>query len=198
MSQSAKLVYLFDGVPLGFSVELAHKLGEAGHKILVAVKTQDGKIESEFVRQIRKTGCDGFAISPSERSEKGILDMLDAGFGRYGRISHVLLFRQIKAENEEQLIGDFTEKTIPAVSNLVKTYKSYPDGRFNEIPFDLILHVPAQFTSSELFKKSVGKSTGLSNLFVSESVSKKNPFLSSDQDTDVVEISRLFNLITVL
>jgi hypothetical protein len=198
MSQSEKLVYLFDGVPLGFSIELAHKLGESGHKILVAVKTQDAKIEGEFVRQIRKTGCDGFAISQTERSQKGILDMLDAGFGRYGRISRVVLFRQIKAENEELLLSDLNEKTIPAVTNLVKSYKAYPGGRFDNVFFDLILHVPAQFLTAESVRNSAdGKSSELSHLFLSENISKKNPFLPSEIDSDQLEISRLFNLITV-
>lgn len=197
MTQSVRLVYLFDGVPLGFSVDLAQKLGESGHKILVAVKTPDAKIENEFVRLIRKNGCDGFAITPSERSEKGIADMLDAGLGRYGRVSRVVFIRQVKGDSDEQVAGEIEGKTIPAISQLVTSYKSYLNSRFPDLIYDLILHVPKPFAESALILQSAKpESTGLSNIFISVAPEKKNPFQLADHASDFDEIDRLNKLIT--
>lgn len=197
MTQFSRLVYLFDGVPLGYSSDLAEYLGEAGHKILVAVKTPEGKIENEFVRLIRKTGCDGFAISPSEISEKGLADMLDSGLARYGRVSRVIFIRQVRGDSEEQINNELAGKTIPALSQLVSSYKSYLSGRFPDLIYDLILHIPPQFLLSEQIK-SMAKSnnTGLSSVFLAAAPLKKNPFLPAQQPSDLEEINRLKNLIT--
>lgn len=197
MTQSLRLVYLFDGVPLGFSADLAQNLGESGHKILVAVKTPEGKIENEFVRLVRKTGCDGFAITPSERSEKGIADMLDAGLGRYGRISRVVFIRQIKGDSEDLIASEISVKTLPAITQLVTSYKSYLKSRFPDLLYDLILHIPAPFIdSAQVLQATKSDSTGLSNCFISIAPAKKNPFLPADLDSDLEEITRLKNLIT--
>jgi len=193
--QTDRRVFLFDGVPIGLSLDLAIRLGLSGNKILAAVKTPDGKYEQEFIRQVRKSGADGFAISPTEKSIKGLADMLDAGFGRYGRINSVVFFRQVKAETAEACLHDLSEKTLPALFHLLGSYTAILTSRspgFQSVALIQMSHLP----DSPVTISPAGYPVHFSGIQYLPFPSKKNPFLLSEEPSDIGLVTDLTALLT--
>ncbi len=193
--QTDRKVFLFDGVPVGLSLDLAIRLGMAGNKILAAVKTPDGKYEHEFIRQVRKSGADGFAISPTEKSAKGLADMLDAGFGRYGRINSVVFFRQVKAETAEACLHDLTEKTLPALFHLLGSYTEILTPRSPGFPAFALIQLSHLPPSSDIILPA-GNPGSFSGIRYLPFPSKKNPFLLSEDSSDLGNLTDLTALLT--